>query len=649
MLDIDQLQTPIWIYDIDNYRIHWANESALTLWHASSLEELTARDFQEGTSDAVQHTLLNYLDDFALGKRICHWWQLSPKGKAKDVYCQFSGVYLDDGRLAMLVEGLHVERAEIAALVSGTIMICLFNEQFELLSANPSFRQQFGTDIHNLADLIPVDELVKIDRQLAGKDKFYEQDICLQCADGNRWHSVEVRLSETTAGDFVVSFQDIHERKSRELELQQMATHDVLTGVFNRKGLFQRMKLLHEKQTPFSIYYIDLDGFKPINDGFGHAVGDSLLCQVASRLRRCTGDDGDISRIGGDEFVVILPEACVDDYFDVFATALVQSLSGQYKISDDIPPVVLSVSVGVASYPRDDDDLELLLADADAAMYMAKGSGRRCWIQYRKGMREQLLRRTQISQRIGAALLNDEFEMCYQPVFDMHDSRVVIVEALVRWPGSELAEVSPDELIDVAEHCGLIGELSSWIFYQACQEFRAIRQRFGDQVLLSLNVSGLHIQQGRLISDLEYAINSAGLLPQDLVLELTERVIMPDSKEYSSTIDQLIGYGFSFAIDDFGTGFSSLAYLNSIPAKWVKLDREFVSRLDKGVETVTCIHKLVDALGMNLIVEGVETRWQVEKLKEHQIFYQQGYYHFSPANLRNLLCDQSELKWVNVG
>ncbi len=137
---------------------------------------------------------------------------------------------------------------------------------------------------------------------------------------------------------------------------------------------------------------------------------------------------------------------------------------------------------------------------------------------------------------------------------------------------------------------------------------------------MSLNVSGLHIQQGRLISDLEYAINSAGLAPQDVVLELTERVIMPDSKEYSSTIDQLIGYGFSFAIDDFGTGFSSLAYLNSIPAKWVKLDREFVARLDKGVETVTCIHKLVSALGMNMIVEGVEKRWQVEKLKEHQIF-----------------------------
>lgn len=644
MLQFDQLQTPVWIYDTVNFRIHWANRTALRLWQAEDLAELTSRDFRTDASDAVYQTLLTYLDEFEKGRSICHWWQLSPLGKAKDVYCQFSGVRLEGGRMAMLVEGVEMD----AHLFSGSAVVALYDESGAMVSASPSLLEQFGGQTKYLSDLLLYSEQSEVLLQIVHEQGGHQEDIKVKTLRGTRWYSIELRRTRNEGGLLTVTLQDIHERKSRELQLQSMALLDPLTGVLNRNGMMQKLAPFLEREVPFTLYYLDLDGFKPINDSYGHAAGDELLVEVAKRLTSHATEQGIIARIGGDEFIVAVEGCEAATGQACLATALVNSLSGQYRVSQNSLSIALSVSVGVARFPEHDRDLNLLLADADTAMYVAKDRGRRCWIEYRQGMREQFHRRTQVSQQLAAALSNGEFQLVYQPVLDVENERVVIIEALLRWNSPLLGHVSAEELIDAAEHCGFIGEVSNWVYYRACQDFCLIRSCYGEQVQLSVNISGLHVRQGGLVESLCRAVSDANLRPGDLVLELTETVMMPDSEEYAATVTELVTKGFDIAIDDFGTGFSSLAYLNSIPANWVKLDREFVEQLDHGTETIQCIHQLVTALGKRMIVEGVEYAWQAELLKSNGVNYQQGYLHVAPVALKQLLAKRSELHRINA-
>lgn len=648
MLHFDQLQTPVWIYDTVNFRMHWANNSALRLWQADDLSELTSRDFRTDASDAVYQTLLTYLDEFEKGHSICRWWRLTPQGQVKNVYCQFSGIRLTDGHMAMLVEGLETDKDQLNPLFGGTAVVSLLDAKGDLISASPSLQEQFGGQIHQLADLLQYPDQAPVLLRIVSEQGFHQEDIRVKALSGSRWYSIELRRARNIAdGQFTVTLQDINDRKSRELQFQQMALLDPLTGILNRTGMVQKLSPLVERDIPFALFYLDLDGFKPINDSFGHGAGDELLLEVANRLRKLAGEDSMIARIGGDEFIVAVENAVLEDERRQFASALVETVSGQYRVLEETLLISLSVSVGIACFPEHEKDLSLLLADADTAMYVAKGSGRRCWLEYRQGMREQFHRRTHISQKLSSALNNDEFSLVYQPIINVITGAVVMVETLVRWKSPELGDVSAEELIDAAEHCGMIREVSSWIYKQACQDFMATRNRFGEQVLLSVNISGLQILQGSVVESLTDALAGSGLKPEDLVLELTENVMLPDSTEYSSTINQLVAMGFGIAIDDFGSGFSCLAYLNSIPANWVKLDREFVRQLDKGSETISCINQLINALGMQVIVEGIENQVQSHQLQACGVVNQQGFLYSKPIALPRLLKGCDELHKVN--
>ena len=648
MLHFDQLQTPVWIYDTVNFRIHWANSSALDLWQADSLPELTSRDFRTDASDAVYQTLLTYLDEFEKGHSICRWWRLSPQGQVKDVYCQFSGIRLDDGHMAMLVEGLETDKDQLNPLFSGAAVVSLLDAKGDLISASPSLQEQFGGQIHQLANLLQYPEQVPVLLKIVSEQSFHQEDIRVKTLRGCRWYSIELRRARSAAeGQFTVTLQDIHDRKSRELQFQQMALLDPLTGILNRTGMMQKLSLLVERDISFSLFYLDLDGFKPINDSFGHGAGDELLLEVANRLRQLAGEGTMIARIGGDEFIVAVENAASEEQRRDFASSIVATVSGQYRVVKESMEISLSVSVGIACFPEHEQDLNLLLADADTAMYMAKNSGRRCWLEYRQGMREQFHRRTHISQKLSVALSDNEFSLVYQPIINVTTGSVIVVETLVRWNSPELGVVSAEELIDAAEHCGMIREISSWIYKQACQDFIAIRNRFGEQVLLSVNISGLQILQGSVVESLVDALADTGLKPDDLVLELTENVMLPDSTEYAGTINQLVAMGFGIAIDDFGSGFSCLAYLNSIPADWVKLDREFVRQLNKGTETIRCINQLINALGMQVIVEGIENQTQSHQLQACGVLNQQGFWHSKPIGLQGLLKGSGELRKIN--
>lgn len=638
MLQFDQIQTPVWIYDTLNYRISWANRSALKLWQADSLEELVARDFRAETSEAVHRTLLSYLEEFEKSHTISRWWRLTPKGQVKDVYCQFSGVQLEGGRMAMLVEGLEIENQQFSPLFSSAAAVSLHESDGRLISANPALAEQFGGQIRHLEQLLKYPDQAQTLLNICLSQGYHQEDIQGLTLRGERWCSIELRRT-CAAGktQLTVTLQDIHDRKNRELQFEQMALLDPLTGLLNRAGLTQKLSLLINSEEPFTLFYLDLDGFKPINDNFGHAAGDEMLVEIASRLTSQGSDQHVIARLGGDEFVIAIENSWLKGQERFFAEKLVNMLSGQYRVAGRSIPIRLSISVGIASYPKDEVDLSLLLADADTAMYVAKNSKRRSWIEYRKGMREQFHRRMLISQQLSGALANGEFSLAYQPVFDVSDGSMVLVEALLRWNNTFLGEVCAEELIDAAESCGLIREVSSWVFHRACQDFSSIRSCFGDQALLSVNISGMHIVQGGVVEALQSALDATEFTPADIVLELTEKMMLPQSGEHSGTIDRLSKEGFGLAIDDFGAGFSCLAYLNSIPANWVKLDREFVLQLDQGSETIRYINQLVNALGMKVIIEGVEEVSQSKELMECGVCNQQGFLHSKPVELEQLL------------
>ncbi len=649
MLLFDQLLTPVWIYDTVNSRIHWANQSALRLWQADSLEELTSRDFSVDASDAVQQTLLAYLEEFEKGRTLRHWWRISPKGKITEVYCQFSGVRIDDGRMAMLVEGVEQDDQIASPMFSGSAVVTLFDESGSLISASEYQRERFGSGIQILSDLMVYPGQASLIMDIALTQGYHQEDIKLQTRQGERWHSIELRRTlRQEKRVLAVTLHDIHDRKTRELQLQEQARTDALTGILNRNGLTIELTPLFEQQVPFTLIYIDLDGFKPINDSYGHSAGDELLIEVARRLSEQAGQYACVSRIGGDEFVVAITETQLNKLAldaGVYAEQLLDAVSGSYHVAVATLPIQLSASIGYACYPHHDSELALLLADADTAMYAAKHSGRRRCLRYRPGMREEFHRRTQISQHLDRALVEDRVKLSYQPVVNVQTGELVLIEALLRWEDERLGIVTASELVDAAEHSGLIGELSRWIYRNACKDFMQIRQHVGQKVLLSLNISAMHIMQGGFISALRQALDESGLQPSDLVLELTERVMLPDTPEYEMVVPELIQMGFGIAIDDFGTGFSSLAYLSRVPAHWVKLDREFVEVMEDDCATILSIHQMIDRLGMEMIVEGVEYHWQAEKLRQAGVYLQQGYFHIEPQNLQSLIASANPPGW----
>lgn len=649
MLQFDQLLTPVWIYDTVNSRIHWANQSALSLWQADSLEELTSRDFSVDASDAVQQTLLAYLKEFEKGRSFRYWWRLTPRGQVKEVYCQFSGIRLENGQMAMLVEGVEQNELIASPAFNGSAVVTLFDETGKLISASNYQRERFGSSIQTLGDLMVYPAQARLVIDIAFTQGYHQEDIKLQSRQGERWHSIELRRTRHNDQRMLaVTLHDIHERKTRELQLQQEARTDALTGTLNRNGLVLELQPLFDQTVTFTLFYIDLDGFKPINDSYGHGAGDELLIEVARRLDQQAGKAACVSRIGGDEFVVVITEAALEgQQLDAasYAEALLEAVSGSYRVTDIALPIQLSASIGYACYPLHDRDLALLLADADTAMYAAKHSGRRRCLRYQKGMREEFHRRTQISQQLHRALVDNQLRLSYQPVVNVNTGRLALIEALLRWEDERLGIVTASELIDAAEHSGLIGELSRWIYRNACQDFRQIQQHFGDQVLLSLNISAMHIMQGGFIPALEQALSESGLKPQDLVLELTERVVLPSTPEYGAVVPKLIQMGFGIAIDDFGTGFSSLAYLSRIPAHWVKLDREFVQVMEPDCATILSIHQMIERLGMDMIVEGVEYGWQAAQLQQAGIYLQQGYFHIEPQDLQSLIARAQNPDW----
>lgn len=631
---LDELQTAIWVYDIEHYSIVWANQAALTLWDSPSVAALKKRDLKTGLSTAVQESLLQYQQEFELNQVIQENWFFTPKGKDTQAFCQFSGYLLADGRMAMLVEATTSNMQHSGAQFSATTIISSYAISGEFISGNPSFIKEFGHQVKHLAELVcDPNMLHKLYHSIAQEQRF-EEDVLMNTAQGETWYRLFAVNSKHEEGKATILLHhyDIHERKTAEQNLQQQAWTDPLTGLLNRRGLTHALKRYVETNIPFTLLYIDLDGFKMVNDSLGHSAGDVILSEVANRLRQNSLSNSTLCRFGGDEFVFALYQDLQEQSLISLLNQMIESISKPYQ---DIQqnPILLSASIGVSRFPDNGNDIEHLIMCADAAMYQAKKLGKKRWIEYQTGMEKGLKRLSDLAQKLSLAEKKHELSLHYQPIIDITINQITSFEALLRWRNPDLGDVSPEEVIDVAEKTGLIHDIENWVLNRAMNDLLTFKQLIGQHTTMAVNISGLHMSEPNLSTYVFSLLKQYNLQPADLTIELTESVLLTNIDTENSPVNQMVGQGIRLSIDDFGTGYSSLAYLHAIPASIVKVDRAFLNQTTNNTVTLECIQTLVSSLNMRSLIEGIETQRQSQLLQSLGFNLQQGYYHGRPQPL----------------
>jgi diguanylate cyclase (GGDEF)-like protein len=424
--------------------------------------------------------------------------------------------------------------------------------------------------------------------------------------------------------------QDVRHRK----ELQYIAYHDALTGLPNRVYLLEQLGYtlgaLKGKPYTAAVFFIDIDRFKNVNDSLGHAIGDKLLQQLAGRLADTLEAHDLLARPGGDELIVLMRQ--VHSREDLVRKAEKLHAVLDRPIAVDSYELYVTASIGASMYPAGGGDADMMMRNADSAMYYAKERGIRFHI-YTDDLNARLLRRLELETGLRKALgRGGEFMLYYQPKIDIHSGRAVGAEALIRWNHPDKGLVSPNEFISAAEDSGLIVPLGDWVLGEACRQLKEWESRGLPSVLISVNLSARQFQTKDLAARLQAILKEHAVHPNGLELELTESCVMQTPDLSGHTLRLLKKVGFGIALDDFGTGYSSLGYLRSFPLDVIKIDKGFVKDMVNNADNaviVTAIIKLAHSLGMKVICEGVETKEQLDFLKEQGCDEIQGYY-FSP-------------------
>ena len=478
-----------------------------------------------------------------------------------------------------------------------------------------------------------VARLGQTDRLLVVKKPFEPIEV-LQCASAlaRKWqHERALLLQVETLENVVAARTEKLEAANRQL--RHLATHDALTGLPNRvlldDRLAQAVAHANREGQPFALLVVDLDRFKLINDSLGHRTGDVVLNEVSRRLSAVVRDIDTVARTGGDEFIVVIsPSGAPED-----AAGIAHRVKDGLRAPMTACGVELHVtcSVGIAYYPTDANSADSLIARADAAMYCAKQRGRNNVQRFAEGMDAVTIGRVSLETDLHAAIAAGQFELHYQPKPDTESGDVYGAEALIRWRHPQRGLIAPDDFIPLAEECGLINEIGAWVLGEACRQC-AEWQRGGLPALrVAVNVAATQFRRGDLLDVIRRALDSAGLEPRFLEIELTESAVMTNPEESAAILEQLSRMGVLVSVDDFGTGYSSINYLRRFPIDKLKIDRSFVRDLDCEVDAsiVQAIISLAHSLRLKVVAEGVETPEQLQFLRSLGCDQYQGF-HFSP-------------------
>ena len=434
----------------------------------------------------------------------------------------------------------------------------------------------------------------------------------------------------------VISFRDVSTARAASLEMSRVAQHDVLTQLPNRTlfddRLTQAISLAERQNKQLAVLFVDVDQFKRINDTLGHAVGDKLLRSVAGRLTACIRRTDTVSRLGGDEFLILLPQVEHAEDAAVTGRKILRAMASPHII--DNKSLDINVSIGGSTYPADGQDAESLLSQADVAMYEAKQHGRNSYQSFRKEMTTRLAKRRLLEADLRSALGRDEFLLHYQPKINLQTGQVTGMEALIRWQHPERGMLLPATFVPIAEECGLILRIGQWVLLEACRQAREWSDSGLGAVPISVNVSAVEFQSKDFLSGVRAALIATGMEPRNLELELTETVLMQDAESAVITLRDLKAMGVRVAIDDFGTGYSSFTYLLRFPVDTLKVGQSFVQDITSDHDGSTLVGAMISigkSLKQRVVAVGVETASQLDFLQRHECGEGQGSYFSNPV------------------
>lgn len=529
-----------------------------------------------------------------------------------------------------------------------------FDKQGVIQDASDYFLQQLGFEKsaligHHLSNLLcnPEDKHQLDDAITHLWQALKLANYPLQITDGFG-KQLEVLIDATLSAESafpgaLAVMTDVTGLNQAQRKLEKQAHTDHLSGISNR---FHFQTLLSQiiddrraNSTPFAVLFIDLDHFKSVNDTFGHHIGDQLICEVTERISNSIRPEDLVARLGGDEFGVILKHLDEPVISEKIARRILSNLKSSFALADS--NIYISASIGIAQFPEDGKTPEKLLQCADLSMYRAKEEGRSCFAFYSNEQNLQILKRLKIEKILRCAIKDNLLNIHYQPITCLKAGKLTGLEALLRLKDPETDElISPADFIPIAEETGLIVPIGEWCLRQSCQQLALFQQQFDPTLYLSVNVSTRQFQSQTFIRSIQKAAEDAGILPQQILLEITESLLLLDNENNLNIFNALKDAGFQIAIDDFGTGYSALSYLMKFPLNVLKIDRSFISHLaDEGGNTdlVNAIVQMAHSMRLRVIAEGVETAEQLLHLKGiSDDICVQGFYYSRPLPAEQL-------------
>ena len=639
---LDRLDVAVWIFDIDNSRITYANPAALDLWKADSGEQLYTRDLASDMTPTVAKRLKQYQNDFSQSDAtFTELWTIYPNGKPKSVMVVYRGYRLEDGRMAMQCEAIgdvknqpdNLRSAE--ALLHTDVMITMFSMEGPPLYLNPAARNAFLAPIDSFSSLFddPTDfERVILLVEGVGEHRLVTK---LQTVQGNRWFDLSVKsCSDAVTGQPAILFTaiDVSELKEARDTARHLANRDQLTNLHNRSYLQGYLARLEESGAAqgSTVIFFDVDRFKLINDRYGHEAGDTVLKQIAVRTRAALRTQDMVARLGGDEFVVVIEGQCstpvLEKQIERLQSAIaVPVLHGETRIDT-------TISVGVAGYTDETTRFTDVLREADIALYASKQGGRNCITFFNTEMGVAARERDQTEVALKKAVRANEFVLHYQPRLDVRSGKIVGAEGLVRWHHPERGLVMPDAFISICEETGLIDELGQIVLEIGCAQAIAWR-RAGLELDLSLNVSPRQFADSGFLTLLKELASQPDFPHGHIELEITETVLIGDHASIAEKLRAITAMGYRIAIDDFGTGYSNLSYISRFPLTCLKIDRSFVDQLPESGPIVQLILTLGQQIGARVVSEGVETQEQLDWLIAHDCEEVQGFLITRPLDV----------------
>lgn len=490
-----------------------------------------------------------------------------------------------------------------------------------------------------------VDALVEL-REALSDNQIFSRNIRLQQPTGNvTWVTMSATVTINEMGQFtgcLLVLLDVTETHLASEELRFNATHDVLTGLANRSAFLDRLQERlnsNEKRLTTSLLYLDLDGFKGINDTLGHDCGDELLRKVAIRLTSAVAQEDLCARLGGDEFTIIVTSVTEQDDICALAEGIVRSFNDTFEVYDN--ELHLTTSIGIAITDENTTSSDAFIKQADTALYKAKSSGRSRWVVYTQEFLQEDNQRSVLHARVRRATERQEFSLVYQPQFRIDDESIVSFEALLRWSPTDIPVPDTQLLVNVLEDSGLINDVGQWVLETACQQFMqwCAMDLITDECTISVNVSPAQLSLANFVPRLQLILQRCCMPPERLNLEITESALIEKNSSCIRVINKIKQMGVKLSLDDFGTGYASLSYLTRLPIDYLKIDKSFVSAMDSDEPSRTIVMSVLamaGTLNIDVVAEGIENQVTLKQLRDARCQYGQGYLVSHPLTAEQL-------------